>query len=61
MILHDVLLNKRMVSGLWNLLPTAAKKRMDAYLEKWEGFNLDIISYARKVSPNCVISARSLC
>lgn len=61
MILHDVLLNKRMVSELWNLLPTAAKKRMDTYLAKWESFNLDIISYARKVRPNCAISAGPLC
>jgi hypothetical protein len=50
MILHDVILSKRLVSKLWNLFPTVAKKRMDLYVKEWEFMNLSIIQCAREVS-----------
>ena len=45
----DVAMGKRMISGWFNLLPTAEKKRMDTYQREWETLNLKIIRYAREV------------
>ncbi|KAJ5464097.1 hypothetical protein N7475_007232 [Penicillium sp. IBT 31633x] len=47
-ILHDVILNNSLVSKLGNWIPSPPKKRMDLYLNRWKGFNLDIIQRARE-------------
>lgn len=48
-ILHDVLLNQRLTSKFWNLLPSKASRRMDEYNRRWKKFNLDAVALARKV------------
>ncbi|KAL7944855.1 cytochrome P450 [Trichoderma barbatum] len=52
-ILHDVLLNQRLTSKLWNLLPSKASRRMDEYNRKWKKFNLDAVIQARKENLDC--------
>lgn len=49
LLVRDVLLDKRLIGKLWNLLPTGAKKRMDTYSKKWERLNISVIEFARNV------------
>ncbi|KAL7789653.1 cytochrome P450 [Trichoderma afarasin] len=52
-ILHDVLLNQRLTSKFWNLLPSKASRRMDEYNRRWKKFNLDAVALARKKNLDC--------
>ncbi|PYI09959.1 cytochrome P450 [Aspergillus sclerotiicarbonarius CBS 121057] len=54
-ILHDVIGNKKLASKLGNWLPSAAKNRMDLYLNRWRSFNLDIIQRARDNNLSCPV------
>ncbi|KAL1962732.1 hypothetical protein VTN77DRAFT_9276 [Rasamsonia byssochlamydoides] len=52
-VLHDVIINKRVTTKLGNWMDTAARKRMREYNQKWESFNVDIINHARKNNLAC--------
>lgn len=50
-----MLVSKYPDSNLWNILPTAARRRLQAYLAQWRQFNRQIIQEAREVSKQFTI------
>ncbi|KAJ5909077.1 cytochrome P450 [Penicillium taxi] len=54
-IIRDMLLSKCPDSKLWNILPTAARRRLQAYINQWRKFNQAIIGEARMRNLSCPI------
>lgn len=49
-VLQDVILNRKLISKLWNWIDRAAAGRMNEYNTRWRDFNIKIIERARTVS-----------
>ncbi|KAJ5669809.1 cytochrome P450 [Penicillium macrosclerotiorum] len=54
-IIRDMLASKYPDSKLWNVLPTAARRRLQTYIAQWRVFNRQIIREAREQNMSCPV------